>query len=654
MLGNANSNDDYVQSGNAASGPYIDSLEGFKQSWEAQTKASAQMGMVQALSDIDFEQSRWLKEQGEIDVPLLSPEFAEQYLEKGLPRPFAVSGSYKDVYRLYGKGGDEATAQALEAYDKRIEQMRQKYPQRKFMSSREMFDKVVSDAVEAERTVEQSRGGGFGKFLGGAAASVFSPATDPLNTLTLGVGGVGKTAVARIATEAGAQSVIEGLNQITGVQEQREIMGLSHGFADAVSRVGMAAVGGVIGQGIGEGVGAAWRSGKRYFKGTEADPAPDIEPTPSFTRTPEQEAAAIANLRRAMGEIHPLTRTPEGRARATQDLDYFKDRLEAWDGERPLDIRPPRTDTAIPRSVDDLIPQPIRDKALGNDSVDVRARQIDPKTFKMYDDLADQKVVLRSQLDNMRPDTVELQERVNDISDRIDAITQKVERQWEVSPKRAQASQKRLDDMIAERDMLLEQIKGRDTPEMARVRDQLMQTDYKMRDLGPQVRRAYAQAQGDWEARGEYLNLINQSIRDGSKEVRTPTKPGPLDDINVEDIKFNDDIVRQAPILERSPSVEGRMREDADAMDYAKAIVEDDAKILDEGVESFRASISKALEAEDGKVSVLGYESKLDLADEITVPNPDGKGERTITVRQLLEEQLEAEENIKAVTSCSI
>lgn len=651
MLGNANSNDDYVQSGNAASGPYIDSLEGFKQSWEAQTKASAQMGMVQALSDIDFEQSRWLKEQGEIDVPLLSPEFAEQYLEKGLPRPFAVSGSYKDVYRFYGKGGDEATAQALEAYDKRIEQMRQKYPQRKFMSSREMFDKVVSDAVEAERTVEQSRGGGFGKFLGGAAASVLSPSTDPLNTLTLGIGGVGKTAVARIATEAGAQSVIEGLNQITGVQEQREIMGLSHGFADAASRVGMAAIGGAAGQGIAEGVGYA---GRRFFRGTPADPAPAFEPPKTFTRTAEQDAEAMANLRRAMGDIHPLTKTPEGRARATQDLDYIKSRLEAWDGEKPLDIRPPRTDTAIPQPVDDIIPAAIRDKALGNDSIDVRARQIDAKTFKVYDELADQKVVLRAELDRMRPDSAQLQERVNDISDRIDAITQKVERQWQVSPKRAQASQKRLDEMIAERDTLVEQIKGRDTPEMARVRDQLMQTDYKMRDLGPQVRRAYAQAQGDWEARGEYLNLINQSIRDGSKEVRTPTKPGPLDDINVEDIKFNDDIVRQAPILQRSPSVEGRMREDADAMDYAKAITEDDGKILDEGVESFRASISKALEAEDGKVSVLGYESKLDLADEITVPNPDGKGERTITVRQLLEEQLEAEENIKAVTSCSI
>lgn len=650
MLGNFNENDVSVNSGDAAVGPYINELEGFKQAWDAQGKASALMGMAQSLGDIDFEQGRWLKDQGEIDVPLLSPEFAERYLEQGLPRPYADSGRYKDVYRFYHKGGDEDTAEALRKYDERVEQMRQKYPQRKFMSSREMFDKVVADGVEAEKTLDQSRGGGFGKFFGGALGSL-RPSTDPLNFATLGVGGVGKTAVARIATEVGAQSVIEGMNQITGVQEQREIMGLSHGFSDAMSRVGMAAAGGLIGQGAIEGVGAA---GRRFFRNTPDDPAPAYQPSTTPVRTPEQEAEAVANLRRAMGEVHPLTRTPEGRARATQDLDYIKSRLEAWDGERPLDIRPPRSETAMPQRVDDLVPPAIRDRALGNDSPDVRARQIDPKTFKMYDELSDQKVVLRAELDRMRPDSAELQERVSDISDRIDAVTQKVERQWQVSPKRAQASQKRVDDMVRERDTLLEQIKGRDTPEMAAVRDQLMQTDYKIRDLGPQVRRAYAQARGDWEARGEYLDLINQSIRNGDKEVKSPTKAGPLDDINVEDIKFNDDIVRSAPILARSPSVEGRMREDADAMDYARAIIEDDGKILDEGVESFRANAKAALDAEDGKVSILGYESKLDLADEITVPNKDGTGERTITVRQMLEEQLEAEENVKAVTSCSI
>jgi hypothetical protein len=652
MLGDFNENETFVAPGQAANGPYVDQLEGFNRAWEAQTRASAQMGMVQAIGERDAEQARWLRDQGEIDIPLISPDFAEQYFERGMERPFMRSGNYKDMYRFYGKGGDEKTAQFLAEYDAKIEAIKKKYPQRKFLNSREMFDTVVQEGVKAEQDLENSRGGGVGKFFGSAFGSL-APSTDPLNFATLGVGGAGKTAAMRIASQMGAQGVIEGINQITGVQEQREIMGLSHGFADAASRVGGAVVGGGVAQGVGEAVGAGVRyAGRRWFNSTPNDPAPLYEPPSYPQRTPEQQAQARQQFQRQVAELHPLTRTPEGRARAAQDLDYVKTRMEAWDGEKPLQIAPPRTDTAIPPRVDDFVPQGIREGVYKNESVDVRARQIDPKTFKEFDTLSDQKVLLRQELERMRPDAVELQKRVDDISDQIDGVRNKLARNVSNNSKRAPATAKRLEALEAERAELLDQIKGKDTPQMAAVRDQLMKVDYRTRDLAPQVGRAYAQARGDWELREEYLGMMQDMVRTGNKTLSLPDNE--LAKVDVNTVRFYDDMVEAAPILQRANTVEGRMREDADALDYAAAIMADDAIVKDESIEAFRTSIKQALESEDGTVSVLGYESKLNLADEITVPNPNGKGERTITVRQLLEEQLEAEENVKAITSCSI
>lgn len=645
MLGDRDLSSLSVSPDMASTGPYIDELEGYRQAYNAHTKASAQMGMTESFAEKEAEQIRWLHEQGEISIPALSEDFVDEYLAE-VPRPFAMSGNYKDVYRYYGGEESPEVAKRLQDYDLRIEDMRKKYPQRKFMNSREMFDSVVRDGVEAEARVSSSRGGGIGKFVGEAVASL-NPSTDPINAATLMVGGAGSTALKRILSQFGAQSAVESLNQVLGVQEQRRIMGLSSGWRDALSRVAMAGVGGAMVQGGGEAIGAAVRGGKRWF----ADAPETIKPpvAAKVQITPEMTAAGRAQITAAIQRLDPLTRTPEGRARATQDLDYMASRLDAWGGEAPVNLRPPRADTALPRAAtEDFISRPEM-TATPYDNVDVVARKIDPQTFEVFDRLSEQKIAMRAQLDAMRPESAGVREQIDDISDRIDNLRNKVERNSQAGTRRATAQSKRLEEMVQEREALMRQSGGEDTPPMRAVREELQRIDYKMRDMYPQVTRAYTQARGEWSASQSMHDRVSNMIRSGRKEL-PPARVAETAQEAFERIGSPEDA---APILVRAPSVASKIPQGADNMTVAQIIAKQDSEVLNETIEAFRASINKVLKGEE-PVTVPGYESKLNMSDEIITTNKDGTGQRKTTVREMLAEHAETEEDLKAIKSCSI
>lgn len=633
----------------AASGPYVSQLEGFRQAWKAQATGSAQMGMTESLSKKDAEQARMLRDAGEIDAPVLSNDLSDWYLSRGVERPLFESGDYPDIYRYYGgEGTTPDIEKQIEEYDNRIEAMRLKYPNMKLRTSRDMFDETVSEGREAERVLGASRGGNVGKFIGGAVSSM-NPRTDPLNFSTMAIGGAGKNLAIRVAGQMGAQGVIESLNQVFGVQEQRKIMGMSYGAVDAVERVGMAAVGGGLMQGVGEGTGAIIKAGRRWFNDSKGDPAPKFEPAQSIpTRTPEMQAKFNNDVRVALSGMHPLSATPEGRGRLTADLDYIKSKLEAWDGGRPFDIKPPKSDTRLPHNMEAF--EPSRISVATHNNIDIRARQIDPKTFAVFDKLSERKVELRDQLDRIKPDTIVLQEKVNDLSDRIDVLREKLQRNVANKSKRAPATKKRLDAAISERGTLLRQIEGQDTPPMRVLRNELMHTDYKMRDAAPLVTRAYAQAKGDWVARGSYLDGIKEMIRSGSREV-PPRDVGALTDLDPDIVFRNQPVV--SPMPRRSIDVDSKMRDDADALHYTQAIVDEEGKVLGEAIESFRAGVSGAIKKDAKEVTLTGHDKPIRLDEDIVTTNKDGSGERTTTVRKLLQEQLEAEEDLKAVTVCS-
>lgn len=124
------------------------------------------------------------------------------------------------------------------------------------------------------------------------------------------------------------------------------------------------------------------------------------------------------------------------------------------------------------------------------------ARQIAPETFDEYDALsqhrddlrqqvADQVDTLRQQAEAQAPHAAE----IADLEDRLQDTT----------PRLAKKYQARLDALRPERDAFLGDdftmgALTRDTPEISALRQQLMETDYRMRDLSPDVSDAYRQA----------------------------------------------------------------------------------------------------------------------------------------------------------------
>jgi len=124
------------------------------------------------------------------------------------------------------------------------------------------FSEVVQEVIQLQQEVEEqsgivsstaTTGGTIGSFLGGMAGSF--TVRDPLNLLTLGFGGTGKTVAGRIVTEMAVAGGVEAVNQYAFVQPNREFAGLPE--QNVAGNVALAAAGAGLFQGLGELVGAA-------------------------------------------------------------------------------------------------------------------------------------------------------------------------------------------------------------------------------------------------------------------------------------------------------------------------------------------------------------------------------------------------------------
>ena len=114
------------------------------------------------------------------------------------------------------------------------------------------------------------------------------------------------------------------------------------------------------------------------------------------------------------------------------------------------------------------------------------ARAVAPETFTEYDALAARKQLLGNNLDQLGaarpqlPEAQAAQAQIDDILGKVHGVESRL----------TNAAQGRLEDA---RDRLHE-LTTTDTGDMANLRQQLMQADYRMRDLAPDVSAAYRQA----------------------------------------------------------------------------------------------------------------------------------------------------------------
>lgn len=541
---------------------------------------------------------------------------------------------------------------SLDEYDAKIDSIKTTHPQLNLRSNRELWDDTKLQAQTSAKALASTRtttGGAIGEFIGGVVAGV-NPIANFNNAATLPVGGFGKTVVARVATEGLSQSAIESANEfLLGGRSTRKMLGLDSSIEGSVTRVGMAGVGGSVIRGGFEGLGAGFRAGRRWFANTAEDPAPALPVRPvdePVALTPEQRHAILKALPEHTNPS--MSRTSLGRGRVLDDLRHFQEQLDSWDGEAPIAIRPSTNNLADPytgvRFSDDIDTR----AALGRLDLDEAARRVDPDAFRVYDALALKANAIRDELNSSKPDTNEwarlITEANNKVSDLTDAIGERR------LPKTKQKELiKQRDAAIAERDAIMAQPRNTDTPRQAELRAQLQHHDVKMRDLAPVIGRAYAHARGEQTAGQVTREAVNRMVGTRSSNL-TPEDAKAVVDAAEKSYRI-------ASPLDGSPIVARMNTSDIEPgkpmVKAALRVVEEDAKLAEENLTAFRESLKNILDDEDnGKLVVGSYE--FNLNDKMEVPNIDGEGSRTVTVRELLDEMREADSEVEAMKICSI
>jgi hypothetical protein len=686
------SEDNSVALTDAAQGPRLGFLAALEASFDAQRRADSTTGLSYFFEQLDAEQATRLRSMGLSANTLYDDPEADKI--SGFSE--APNTRYYHIAEAIVEGKNADALNILKRRDAELSELAKQHPEANIRTYTQMFDEVKAKAEQAERraNLPTTIGGSVGGFLGAAAGSL-DPRTDPTNAATLAVGGFGKSAAKRIATEMGAQGAIETVNQLTGVSDNRRLMGLPEN--DKLSSIGMAAVGGGLFQGAGEAIGAGFRAGKaRWFPDapptmpppgpTVAPPGPSpVSPAPA---APGQAAGVVAPATRLrtgpapqppqvnlferpdlFEQVVARERAPWGASRVAQartifDLDGVAADLDRWDGPRPWEADPP-TATRLARD-----PQPveagIRAQQPG-ETVDEIARRIDPETFTIYDKLADRKARFQRWIDELKEPREKLAlSKVEELDAEILRLKMRITTATKRNAKKYEA---RIAEIQPERDRLFNEMVSRETPDMARVRRDLVKVDEQMRDMAPVISRAYARARGKWDAYEQQRADIAKMIATGRKET-TPTLM--VDDVADDVLPAPKSLAEKVPLLATRPDIVDALPTNADAADAVKAIIDENAKIFDEALETRRAAVqklvrdrAKAKETPDpnmtpeeraqlDEILIDGFDTPIKLNEKIPVPNEDGAGFREITVREMLEELDDDEAILKAVTSCSV
>lgn len=244
-------------------------LEGFGIAIEQQRRAEAVFGEERAFRDAEAEQlQRYFEATGE-RLESIGQEreaavgFAEPQSRFDIRRFTEASRALEDQRRAPPGQSQEASPviERIRENERKFLEASDKVPGLK--TYQDLFLEVREKARQAEfefNLVENPffSTGALGTFAGGTAGA-FDPRTDPLNAATLTVGGVGQTALRRIGTEGAFQSLIEFTNQLTGVTESRERLGLETSLERSIQQSLFVGAGGAALRGVFEAAGAGVR-----------------------------------------------------------------------------------------------------------------------------------------------------------------------------------------------------------------------------------------------------------------------------------------------------------------------------------------------------------------------------------------------------------
>jgi len=546
---NALSEDTPVAPYNISRGPRLGVQEGFVATLHEQTLNNSILGLAWYWSKKDDEQAQKAKAAGKQYTPLHMQQAGTTIDEMGNESPSYIG--YKDVYKDMAKqfmdGVESPYSKQIAAHEAHIRKLNEEDPNLKLKSMSEMYADLKQEAKRAEyRASLPTTWGGLAGGLAGSAVGAVDPRTDPLNTLGFFLSG-GGSAAARIGVQGLGQMGVETFNQLTGVAENRRLLGLDQ--QNPLLPIIGAGIGGAVFQGLGEGIGATARritTGK-WWADAPNDPAPLPPAAAGAGAMPAGPAAPIPPIRGMPGEPTPRPPTPElppqlggllsripepqsplprtrfGAPRAEFDLEHARAALQPWEGPPPWDIPVP-TETRLPAGQPPDIPRFRIETPQGTDSMDALARRYDPDLFNTYDRLLKQRSEALGTLGKEEFDaTLILSNRIARLNEQIRELSN-----------RAPRTQRLVNDIAAlEREVAVyrEEIRTRGAPETADVRSTLAEVNEQMTDLKKPLERAYDHGQKKWEGQmSSRVVEIDHMVSNGlsgidNSPVRTPPPP---------------------------------------------------------------------------------------------------------------------------------
>lgn len=576
--------------------------------------------------------------------------------------------SYTDEQARRGipKGG-----QLMQERNDQLRELQTKYPDAGIQTYDEMLDGIKANLAHMRRldAHDTSAPGTLG-WLAGQMAGGIDPRVNPVNFMTLPVGGVGKSALTRILTQGAGQGAAEAVAQFTGTRENQRILGGNPTIGESIGQIAaQAAMGGAI-QGAGEIVAkGAGFLGRKWFRHAPNDPAippPKVEPrTPSSAARLSGQgviepptglaAEADARITQAVRETVGLGRNADRVSRA--DFQAVREQLDRMGGPMPWEV-PPTAHTRIYMPGEQTVrnaPTP----ASPGETVDEIARRIDPETFRQYDRLNEIKTEQRSKaIAAGISKTEQLIGRLGPIDTEIRATEAKLAGAGKRALKRLQP---KLAELKAQREALVE---------AGAAQVHVQEADYRMRDLAPAVSRAYARARDRWKLQDEQRADVERMMHEGVQSferMRTFATGKPNVANTIADEEFGRLIGPPRSPLESIPELQSSIAQPVpagkDAIDEVKRVQTEQLKTADAGIDAFRQSVKKLLEppakpaagkvVEPATIQLPGMSRALPLDGmPIRILREDGS-EHELTIRQMLEEIEEDNTLLRAVSTCA-
>ncbi len=650
-------------------------LEALEAAYNDEYMTKSQFGAEIALRDMEEENLQRIQKAsgiytGRLADAVRKPQTAMEILRYGdepMPGQELGRGGLKPEYKPYTDVleamafGDRPVPPSVLARDKQLTELQKQYPDAGILTYSEMHKTIIDNAkrTRLRASRDTSWGGSLGWFIGGTAGAV-DPRVNPVNFLTLPIGGGGSTVVRRMGSQALGQGVAETIAQFTGARYNQRLLGFDPTMGETALAIGGAAVGGAAIQGVGEAVGSLAR---RWFRNTPDDPAPPppapVAPpaAPAIVNAAQRELALANRMAPTLEAEQAITRAvqetlgknPNTMRAARSDFAFMREQLSRFDGPMPWEVKPP-TSTRLAEFPDGVNAPRMIPKAAG-ESVDDIARRVDPETFKIYDNLAAKRQEASNLLDQ-RGHMRDLK-----VAEETKGLRAEIAKQ---EARLAGAKRRKAKEITATLETLRNKLGGieqtlrdSDTVGMAAASKELDRLDEKIADMSSVLGRAYSRAQGKWETQQHTLEAVKKMIEEGRTEINMP----PHTAVDAAELAFLNppslsDVVPELRMKDALPVAEGK-----DAIDEVQRMAGEILKRSEELLESFRGDIKKLIKpaenaGDEAVIQIEGFERPIKMTDEMIIERADGTPE-TISVKAYLQRLDENEEILKAVTTCS-